>query len=79
MSDSLILPTMLLSSQERLEWRHTRSRRDAVIHDGTLTDKSGPREDIYRPLTNTDADLLLSVRSTQFCETVPTVASDSGS
>lgn len=57
---------MLLSSHERLEWRHTRSRRDAVIHGGTLTDKSGPCEDVYRPLTNTDADLLLSVQSTQF-------------
>lgn len=66
LSDSLILPTMLLSSQERLEWRHTRSRRGAVIHGGTLTDKSGPREDVYRPLTNADADLLLSVHSTQF-------------
>lgn len=66
LSDSLILPTMLLSSRERLEWRHTRSRRDAVIHGGTLTDKSGPREDVYLPLTNADADLLLSVQSTQF-------------
>lgn len=66
LSDSLMLPTMLLSLQERLEWRHMRSRRDAVIHGGTLTDKSGPCEDVYRPLTSDEADLLLSVHSTQF-------------
>lgn len=51
--------------------RHT-TEAGRVTHHGTLTDKSGPQEDVYRTLTNTDADLLLSIQyNSQFALQTP--------